>query len=204
MTNPRPHPVSLDIAALRGRVRGRVLVAGDDGYDEARVVALGGIDRRPSVIVRVADTADVREVIAVARSTGLELTVRAGGHSGAAHSVVDDGIVLDVRDLVALEIDAGGRTAWAGAGLSAGAYTAAVAEHGDPVEALAEARLLADHGAGRGHLDAHLAADDVGVGLVGRLAGAGGVHDRLGLGGLLRDRGVERALGEAVGGLLRG
>ena len=130
MTNPHPQPASLDIDALRGRVRGRVLAPGDDGYDQARVVALGGIDRRPAVIVRVVDTADVREVIALARATGLELAVRAGGHSGAGHSVVDAGIVLDVRDLVALEIDAEERTAWAGAGLSAGAYTAAVAEHG--------------------------------------------------------------------------
>jgi FAD/FMN-containing dehydrogenase len=130
MTNPRPQPASLDIAALRERVTGRVLAPGDDGYDEARVVALGGIDRRPAAIVRVAGTADVAAVIELARATGLELAVRAGGHSGAAHSVVDDGIVLDVRDLVSLEVDAEGRTAWAGAGLTAGAYTAAVAEHG--------------------------------------------------------------------------
>ena len=62
--------------------------------------------------------------------TGLELAIRAGGHSGAAHSVVDDGIVLDLRDLTGLEIDVEGRTAWAGAGLTAGAYTDAVGEHG--------------------------------------------------------------------------
>jgi FAD/FMN-containing dehydrogenase len=130
MVIPSPHPVQLDLASLRARVHGRVLAPGDEGYDDARVVALGGIDRRPAVIVRVADARDVREVIALARATGLELAVRAGGHSGAAHSVVDDGIVLDVRDLVSLEVDAEGRTAWAGAGLTAGAYTTAVADHG--------------------------------------------------------------------------
>ncbi len=123
-------PFAPDLAALRRRVRGRVLALGDDGYDAARVVALGGIDRRPAVIVRVGGPDDVREAIALARETGLDLAVRAGGHSGAAHSVNEGGIVIDVRDLVSLEIDADGGTAWAGAGLTAAAYTVVVAQHG--------------------------------------------------------------------------
>jgi FAD/FMN-containing dehydrogenase len=123
-------PVPLDLAALRTRVQGAVLAPGDPGYEEARVVMLGGIDPRPAVIVRVAGIDDVRTVIALARETGQELAVRAGGHSGAAHSTVDGGIVLDVRDLTSLDIDVEGRTAWAGAGLSARAYTDAAAEHG--------------------------------------------------------------------------
>ena len=56
--------------------------------------------------------------------------VRSGGHSGAGHSTADGGIVLDVRDLNSLEIDVPNRTAWAGAGLTAGAYTTAAAAHG--------------------------------------------------------------------------
>ena len=60
---------------------------------------------RPALIVRVADADDVRVVIALARDHGLELAVRSGGHSGAWHSTVDGGIVLDVRDLDGLEID---------------------------------------------------------------------------------------------------
>ena len=123
-------PVPLDLAALRARVRGRVLAPGDDGYDAARVVALGGIDRRPALIIRVAGPDDVREAIALARDTGLPLAVRAGGHSGAAHSAIEGGIVVDVRDLVSLEIDDEGTSAWAGAGLTAGAYTTAVAARG--------------------------------------------------------------------------
>ena len=120
----------LDIEALRSRIHGTVIAPTDAGYDEARAVMAGGIDRRPAVIVRVADTDDVREVIALARSTGLELAVRAGGHSGAAHSAVDDGIVLDVRGLDSLDIDVEARTAWAGAGLTAIAYTQAADAHG--------------------------------------------------------------------------
>jgi len=123
-------PAALEPETLRPRFRGRVIGPADPGYDEARTIALGGIDRRPAVIVRVADTDDVLAGIALARETGLELAVRAGGHSGAAHGVVDGGIVLDLRDLSSLEIDVDGRTAWAGGGLTAGAYTVAVGQHG--------------------------------------------------------------------------
>jgi FAD/FMN-containing dehydrogenase len=87
-------------------------------------------DPRPAVIVRAADATDVASVIGVARDSGLELAVRSGGHSGAGHSSVDGGIVLDVRDLRSLDVDLAGRTAWAGSGLTAGEYTEAVAEHG--------------------------------------------------------------------------
>ena len=130
MTAHVSDPVSIDPEQVRGRVHGRVITPGDADYDEARTVTLGGVDARPALIVRVADTDDVRTVIALARDSGLELAVRSGGHSGAAHSTVEGGIVLDVRDLDGLEIDEDARTAWAGSGLTAGAYTAAAAERG--------------------------------------------------------------------------
>jgi FAD/FMN-containing dehydrogenase len=72
----------------------------------------------------------VARVVTVARDLGIELAVRSGGHSGAGHGGTECGIVLDVRDLDSLQIDVPGRTAWAGSGLTAGAYTVAVAEHG--------------------------------------------------------------------------
>jgi FAD/FMN-containing dehydrogenase len=119
----------LDLAALRGAVRGRVIGPGDAGYDQARAVFVGGIDRRPAVIVRVKDAADVARVITLARETGLELAVRSGGHSSAGHSVTEGGIVLDLADMRALEIDVVGRTAWAEAGLTAVEYSTAAAAH---------------------------------------------------------------------------
>ena len=122
--------VALDLDRLRSSVRGRVVAPGDETYDADRVVMFGGIDPHPAVIVRVADPDDVATVIAAARETGLELAVRSGGHSAAAHSTVDGGIVLDVRDLRALELDVEGRTAWVGSGLTAGEITTALAEHG--------------------------------------------------------------------------
>ncbi|MGE5635658.1 MAG: FAD-binding oxidoreductase [Nocardioidaceae bacterium] len=102
----------------------------DDGYDEAQTVKSGSVDRRPAVIVRVANTSDVARVVALARETGLELAVRSGGHSAAGHGVSDGGIVLDLSDMRRLEIDVERRNAWAEAGLTVGEYTAAVGAHG--------------------------------------------------------------------------
>ena len=95
------HAVALEgisIPQLRAALNGRVIAPDDAGYDKARTVFVGGIDRRPAVIVRVADETDVSHVISLARETGLELAVRSGGHSGAGHSVSEGGIVLDLAD----------------------------------------------------------------------------------------------------------
>ena len=96
---------AISIPKLRADLAGRVIAPDDADYDDARTVMLGGVDRRPGVIVRVADAIDVVQVVSLARDTGVPLAVRSGGHSAAAHSVIDDGIVLDLRDMHALEID---------------------------------------------------------------------------------------------------
>src|SRR5215213_4939973 len=115
----------LSTPQLADDFKGRVIAPDDPDYDEARRVFLGSIDHRPAVIVRVADAADVSRVIALARDTGMELAVRSGGHSGAGHGVSEGGIVLDLGDLRALEIDVERRTAWAETGLTAGEYSTA-------------------------------------------------------------------------------
>jgi FAD/FMN-containing dehydrogenase len=115
---------------LDDRVRGRVIVPGDDDYDERRAVFMGGIDRRPAAIVMAADADDVARTILFASETGAELAVRSGGHSGAGHSTTDGGIVLDLRDLNALEIDVDARTAWVQPGLTAAEYTREAGTHG--------------------------------------------------------------------------
>jgi FAD/FMN-containing dehydrogenase len=118
------------ISQIRSDLNGRVIGPNDAEYDEARAVFYGGIDRRPAAIIRVADETDVSRVISLARESGLELAVRSGGHSLAGHCVSDGGIVLDLSDMRALDIDPEGRTAWAQTGLTAGEYTVAVAGHG--------------------------------------------------------------------------
>jgi FAD/FMN-containing dehydrogenase len=123
-------PTSLSIPDLRAAVSGRVIAPDDAEYDAARQLFSGGFDRRPAVIVRVADDRDVAHVIGVARDTGLELAVRSGGHSATGASVSEGGIVIDLRDLRSLDIDVEARTAWAGAGLTAGDYSREAAKHG--------------------------------------------------------------------------
>ena len=120
----------LSTPRLAQDITGRIITPDDADYDRARTVFMGGIDRRPAMIVRVADAADVARVIALARETGSALAVRSGGHSPAGHSVVDDGIVLDLSALRGLEIDAERRTAWAETGLTAREYTVAAGSHG--------------------------------------------------------------------------
>ena len=115
---------------VRDLLTGRVIGPGDPDYDQARMIMYGGFDRRPALIARVADADDVAIVIRFARESGLNLAVRSGGHSVAGHSATEGGIVLDLRDMKAIDIDVDERTAWAETGLTAAEYSAAVAEHG--------------------------------------------------------------------------
>jgi FAD/FMN-containing dehydrogenase len=121
---------TISIPELRAAFDGRVIAPGDDGYDQARTLFVGGIDHRPAVIVRPADAAEAARVVTLARDSGLDLAVRSGGHSGLGHSVADGGIVLDLHDMRALEVDPEQRTAWAQTGLTAGEYTTATHAHG--------------------------------------------------------------------------
>jgi len=121
---------TISLPELQSQVRGRVIGPADEGYDGARTIMLGGADPRPAVIVRPVDNADVASAIALARDAGLPLAVRSGGHSGAGHGTADGGLVIDLRDMTAIDIDVAGRTAWAEAGLTAAEFTTATAEHG--------------------------------------------------------------------------
>src|SRR5687768_3011228 len=112
------------------QVKGRVITPEDPTYDQARTVFYGGIDKRPSAIVRVSDVADVRRVVATARDEGYELAVRSGGHSIAGHSTTDGGLVIDLRAMSGIEIDPSDGTAWVEAGATAIQVTEALAEHG--------------------------------------------------------------------------
>lgn len=117
-------------AALRPLISGRVLTADDADYDAIREVKLGGTDPRPAVVVRPRTDVDIAAALAAARRHGLPVAVRSGGHSGAGHGSVDGGLVIDVRDLADTQIDTHARTAWVGAGATAGQVSVAAAEHG--------------------------------------------------------------------------
>ena len=132
---PAPHdpaassPVTpIDIDSLVASVSGTVIRPDDEAYDEARRIHNTLIDRKPSLIVRAADAADVARAVTFAADHGLELAVRAGGHS--IHSATDGGLVLDLSAMKGLHIDPDRRLAWAQPGLTAGEYTTAAAAHG--------------------------------------------------------------------------
>lgn len=120
----------IDIEAFAAGISGTVITPDGEGYDAARSLRNTLYDRRPSLIVRAAGSADVARTVVFARDAGLDLSIRSGGHSFAGHSTNDDGVVLDLGAMKGLHIDPERRIAWAQAGLTAGEYTAAAAEHG--------------------------------------------------------------------------
>src|ERR1700675_4590787 len=91
--------------ALATRMPGRVVRPGDKDYDAARTIFYGGHDKRPAAVVRVKNAGEVAEVVTLARTSGLPLAVKCGGHSNAGHSTVDGGIVIDLARMKALAID---------------------------------------------------------------------------------------------------
>src|SRR5829696_6784824 len=96
--------------------RGEQVVEGDHAYDDARAVFNAMVDRRPAVIARCADEGDVVAALAYARAAGLAVAARAGGHSVAGVSLNEGGVVIDVRALNEVSVDAPRRVARCGAG----------------------------------------------------------------------------------------
>jgi FAD/FMN-containing dehydrogenase len=119
-----------DLDAFAATLRGTVLRPSDDAFGTAAGVWNTALQRRPAAIVRVADAADVAASIAYACRNELELAVRSGGHSLAGHSTGDGVLVVDTRDLRGLHVDLAQGLVWAGAGLTAGEVTDALAPHG--------------------------------------------------------------------------
>jgi hypothetical protein len=119
-----------DMPAEGGSFPGGLLRPGDDEYDEARKVWNGAIDRRPALIARCASAADVAAALRLGRERDLPLAVRGGGHSVAGLCVNDDGLVIDLSPMRAIEVDPGARTARAGGGVLWGELDAATQAHG--------------------------------------------------------------------------
>jgi FAD/FMN-containing dehydrogenase len=107
-------------ARLRARFRGALLRPGEEGYEEARRVWNGAIDRRPALIARCAGTDDVREAVCFAREHDLPVSVRGGGHAVAGHAVVDGGLMIDLSLMRAVRVDPAARTARAAGGVLLG------------------------------------------------------------------------------------
>jgi hypothetical protein len=105
------------IGELRAAVKGQIFTPDDDGYAEAAAVWNGAHDsHRPAVVVRCTGAADVISAVGFARSTGLTIAVRGGGHSVAGFSTCDDGMVIDLSPMNSVRIDAAARRATVGGG----------------------------------------------------------------------------------------
>ncbi len=103
---------------------------GDPGYEEARRVWNGAIDRRPALIARCRDAADVVAAVRFAREQDLLVAVRGGGHNVAGTAVCDDGLVIDLSLMKELYVDPARRTVRAGPGLLWGEFDRATQLHG--------------------------------------------------------------------------
>lgn len=110
------------LAALRTDVRGRVFTAADEGYEAARHVWNGMIDRRPTAIVRCSGVADVVRAIEFGRANALTVAIRGGGHNAAGLAVCDDGLVIDLSDMRGVRVDPAARTARAQGGATWGDF----------------------------------------------------------------------------------
>jgi FAD/FMN-containing dehydrogenase len=123
-------PSDFSVPELRAELNGEVIAPDDPSYEDARGVFFKGFDRRPAAVVRAAGVEDVSRVVSLARESGLELSVRSGGHSRAGYGTSEGGIVIDLSGMRAVDIDADAKTAWVETGITAGEYTNATSEHG--------------------------------------------------------------------------
>ncbi len=110
------------VEAFRASLRGPLLQPDDAGYDDARMVWNGMIDRRPAFIVRCAGIADVIQAVHFVRDNHLLVSVRGGGHNITGYAVNDGGMVIDLSQMKGVRIDMAKRTARAEAGLTWGEY----------------------------------------------------------------------------------
>jgi FAD/FMN-containing dehydrogenase len=95
---------------FRAELHGELIERGDEGYEAARQVYNGMIDRHPALIARVADVADVVAAVNFGRAQGLTIAVRGGGHSGPGLGSVDNGLVIDLSPMKGIQVDPENRT----------------------------------------------------------------------------------------------
>jgi FAD/FMN-containing dehydrogenase len=96
---------AIQVEQLRAGVRGAIIQPGDAEYDAARKVYNGMIDKRPAVIVRCVDVADVIAAVNYARASGVRTAIRGGGHNGGGLGTCDDGLVIDLSPMKGIRVE---------------------------------------------------------------------------------------------------
>jgi hypothetical protein len=110
------------VEAFKASLHGALLRPGDDGYDTARKVFNAMIDKRPALIARCTDVADVRNAVNFAQAHHLPVAVRGGGHHPAGHSVCEGGLVIDLSPMKGIGVDPTHKTARAQGGVTWGEF----------------------------------------------------------------------------------
>jgi FAD/FMN-containing dehydrogenase len=121
---------SPDLARLRHRFEGQVLLPGQDGYHQARQVWNAMVDRRPAVVARCASPADVAAAVGFAREQELEIGVRCGGHSVLGISVPEGGLMVDLTPMGSVRVDPARGRAWVQGGALLGDLDRATQPYG--------------------------------------------------------------------------
>ena len=115
---------------LRGRLRGTILLPGDPGYNAARSLWNGMVNRRPALIVRCTNVTDVIAAVTFGREQNLVIAIKGGGHNVTGNAMCDDGIVIDLSPLRRCDVDADRRMVRVEAGALLGDLDAATQAHG--------------------------------------------------------------------------
>ena len=123
-------PLKAAIDTFCASFKGEALTPGDPGYDQARAIWNGAIDRKPAIIARCADAAQVAEAIRFARSRQLEIAVRGGGHNYAGHAVCDGGMMIHLGPMTKVAVDPTARRVACGGGSTWADVDAATQQHG--------------------------------------------------------------------------
>jgi len=110
------------VGDLKSQVRGEVIAPGDEKYDEARKVYNAMIDKRPAVIIRCANVADVITGVKTAGRQNLPVAIRGGGHSVPGFGTADDAVVIDLGRMKSVRVDPATKTAWAEGGCTWGDF----------------------------------------------------------------------------------
>ena len=109
--------IASSLELLSSTFTGHLLQPSDPGYDDARRVHNGLIDKRPTLIARCSGTADVADAVNLARASNLEIAVRGGGHNVGGRGTIDAGLMIDLAPMKGIHVDAARRTARAQGGV---------------------------------------------------------------------------------------
>jgi len=119
-----------DVRDLAAKMRGQLLIAGDDGYEQARQIRNPSFDRRPALIAQPTGSADVQAAVHFARANNLLVAVKCGGHSASGQSTCDKGMMIDLANMRGVRVDPKARRVWVEGGTLLGEVDHETMAHG--------------------------------------------------------------------------